>query len=109
AIEGRYTGTISDIDYNDANLVRLFTNKAIYLKAMYPVDNFALYGLHGYGQTVARDISDEGFQYGVGASYNVMDNVGLFVDYTRLYDDSGLIATEDYTMDTVNIGVTYAF
>lgn len=108
AVEGRYTGTLSDITINDIDYDRLMTNKALYLKPMYPVDNFAIYGLLGYGQTVANNTSDEGFQYGAGATFEAMENVGLFVDYTRLYDDSGL-DMGDTTLDSVNVGVTYNF
>ncbi len=108
AIEGRYTGTLSDLTVDDVDYDKLMTNKALYLKPMYPVEDFTVYGLLGYGQTVANNTSDEGFQYGAGASFNAMENVDLFVDYTRLYDDSGLNAG-DITVDTVNVGVTYSF
>ena len=113
AVEGRYTGTLSDLDVDGmGDLDKLITNKALYLKAIYPMGSVGIYGLIGYGETVANNTSDSGFQYGVGGSYSFTENMGLFVDWTRLYDDTGLNYvgdTGDYTIDTLNVGVTYKF
>ena len=116
AIEGRYTGTLSDLTVDDGmgkiDRDKSITNAALYLKAIYPVDNFAVYGLLGYGSTSANNDSDGAFQYGVGLSYDLNDKFAVFVDWTNLYDDSGLNYigdTSDYTIDTWNFGVTYNF
>ena len=49
----------------------------------------------------------DGFQWGLGASYDVTNNVAIFVDYVSLYDDTNL--GEEITIDTVNFGATYTF
>lgn len=116
AIEGRYTGTLGDLDFSrpveGISGDKTITNAALYVKAMYPVNNFAVYGLLGYGQTRANNTSDEAFQYGAGLSYNINDKFAVFGDWTNLYDDSGLNYgndTSDYTINTWNFGVTYNF
>ncbi len=32
--------------------------------------------------------SEDGFQWGLGANYAVTENIGVFADYTNLFDDS---------------------
>ncbi len=89
AIEGRYTGTLSDLTIENGTWKidrdKTITNAALYVKAMYPLDNFAVYGLLGFGQTRANGNSDEAFQYGAGLSYNINDNFGVFADWTNLF------------------------
>lgn len=89
-------------------------NTAIYLKPMYPFGGVAVYGLLGYGEATydnGTSYSESGFQWGLGAGYAVTENIGVFVDYTNLYDDSGFDGgtTADVTVDSVNVGVTYKF
>ena len=116
AIEGRFTGTQGDLTIDDGtgkvDQDKTITNAAIYVKAMYPLDRFAVYGLLGIGQTRANGNSDEAFQYGAGVSYDINEKFGLFADWTTLYDDSGLNYsgdTSDYTIKTFNFGGTYNF
>ena len=57
-------------------------------------------------------LSESGFQWGLGASYEVVENVGVFVDYTNLYDDTGFdgeLPNQDVLADSINIGFTYTF
>jgi opacity protein-like surface antigen len=122
AVEGRYSITLGDLTVKedgggeDKDEDGEISNIALYLKPMYPMGGLTLYGLLGYGQ-VALDIdndelSESAFQWGLGASYAVNDNVGLFVDYTRLYDDTdfdGHYSDEDFVIDAINVGVTYKF
>ena len=123
AVEGRYSLTVGDLTYEEGDYEGDWegdmTNIALYLKPMYPISELTLYGLLGYGQvTLDRDseeeFSESGFQWGLGASYAVNDNIGVFVDYTRLYDDTGFdgggrYEDEDIVIDSINVGVTYKF
>ncbi len=121
AVEGRYWWTSEDTW--DANLGLDFSTDSwgIYVKPMYPVTNeLDIYALLGYGDTDPQiggegpGYDTDGFQWGLGASYNFTDNVAVFVDYVNLYDDTDYRgaptnADIDLTIDTVNIGVTYTF
>lgn len=105
AVEGRYAGFTDCLD-----------NAGIYLKPMYPFGEITLYGLLGYGETSydngTVDLSESGFQWGVGANYAITEKVAVFVDYTNLYDDSGFdnhLTDVDFLVDTVNVGFTYTF
>ena len=103
-VEGRYSG-----------LTDCLENTAIYLKPMYPMGGITLYGLLGYGQVDydhGVSLSESGFQWGLGASYEVVENIGVFVDYTNLYDDTGFdgaLPNQDVLADSINVGFTYTF
>ena len=116
AIEGRFTLTSSDLAIGSGtgkiDRDKTISNLALYAKAMYPLGNFAVYGLLGWGQTSANHKSGEAFQYGAGLSYDINHKFGLFADWTYLYDDSDLNYsgdTSDYKIDTWNFGATYNF
>lgn len=104
AVEGRYSG-----------LTDCLENTAIYLKPMYPLGAISIYGLLGYGQVDydnGRSLSESGFQWGIGANYEVVENIGVFVDYTSLYDDTGFdgeLPNQDVLADSINVGFTYKF
>lgn len=103
-VEGRYSG-----------LTDCLENTAIYLKPMYPMGGITLYGLLGYGQVDydgGQSLSESGFQWGLGASYEVVENIGVFIDYTNLYDDTGFdgaLPNQDVLADSINVGFTYTF
>ncbi len=102
-VEGRYSG-----------LTDCLENAAIYLKPMYPIGGVTVYGLLGYGETTydgGSSLSESGFQWGLGANYAVTENIGVFADYTNLYNDTGFdgATSEDVMVDSVNVGVTYKF
>jgi len=118
AVEGRYTATLGDINIdngitdvdNDGDM----TNIGLYLKPQYDIDKFTLYGLLGYGQVTVdagTSYSENGFQWGAGANFTATDNVDVYVDYTRLYDDDEFdgLQAGDITIDAVNVGVNYKF
>ncbi|WP_415408254.1 porin family protein [Sulfurovum sp. CS9] len=131
AVEGRYSKT-GDLDI-EADGVEIedtkvdISNIAIYLKPMYPMGEVTLYGLLGYGQVTldvlgAGDVhrtefSENSFQWGLGTSYTVNDNISIFVDYSRIYDDDGFDydtqtgVPDDVAViaDSINVGVTYKF
>lgn len=99
-VEARYAG-----------LTDCLENAAIYVKPMYPIGDAKVYALLGYGETSydngVVDNSENGFQWGLGANYAVTENIGVFADYTNLYDDT--FAGVDSTVDAINVGVTYTF
>ena len=123
AIEGRYWfGAAKDIAAFGSGNTSIDA-WGIYAKPMYPVtDQFNVYALLGYGSadmTVKEPNADyltddnDGFSWGFGASYDVNNNVAVFVDFVRNFDDtitySSVPADVDRTVDTWNIGVTYKF
>ncbi len=123
SLEGRYTKDVggSDEDWSDGrsrtDIENEMSNLALYVKPSYQIDSFKLYALLGYGQMSYQyketaEQKDSGFQWGLGASYSFYDNVSIFVDYTKLYDDTGLdnyIADVDYEADAWTFGITYLF
>ena len=124
AVEGRiWLGFNTDYDpgntgntgeeYNDD-----FSSWGIYVKPMYPVtEAFDVYVLLGYGGTQLKNLEkgdayERGFQWGIGAQYEVMENVILFADYVRLYDGKGFdyrAQDEDVDADVWTIGLSYRF
>ncbi|MCD6654215.1 MAG: porin family protein [Sulfurovum sp.] len=120
-LEARYAMNIGDPEFDgygeDDDPDGDFTNAAIYLKAMYPFEKINVYALLGYGQvtldtTESGDHSESGFQWGLGANYAITENIGVFADYTRLYDDEGFDGAflgQDVVVDSINLGVTYTF
>jgi len=120
AVEGRYTlGSGDDLDVVNASGQPYSLAGpdvwAMYVKPMYPVaDMFDVYALLGYAyadQNSKKLNSVDGFSWGLGASYEFMENIEAFVDYTSLVDTdvsfSGV--TKDYTIDAWNFGVNYKF
>ncbi len=131
-ILGRYAFNIGSADYAHGTTPNPdyvdyptdFSNTALYLKAMYPVENFSPYLLLGYGKTTLSNaplaegsginvnLSEVGFQWGLGIDYAFNDKVSVFVDYVRMYDGKGFdgIATDaDVTADMWTVGVSYRF
>jgi len=123
AVEGRYNfsfstsydeGTWTAVqDYSDD-----MTSWGIYLKPMYPVtDAFDIYALLGYGGVLLSNIAggdpyESGFQWGLGAQYEVMDNIVVFFDYVSLYNGTGFdyrAQNDDIDADEWTLGVSYKF
>jgi len=122
AVEGRYSVVLGDITEDwgngESDIDGEMSNIGLYLKPMYPIGGLTLYGLLGYGQvTFEHDTwpkdKESGFQWGLGASYAMNDNIGVFVDYTRLYDDEGFsdcfCFVDNVVVDSINVGLTYKF
>lgn len=123
SLEGRYTTDVGgfDEDWSDGrtrnDTENEMSNVALYLKPSYEIDNFKIYGLLGYGQMSYQyentiEQKGSGFQWGLGAGYTFYDNVSVFVDYTKLYDDTGFddyISNVDYDADAWTVGITYLF
>lgn len=118
AVEGRYTASMGDVTVEtrgvevDVDSVDM-ANIGLYLKPQYSLNNFAIYGLLGYGQVTIDDgveISDSGIQYGLGLNAMVSDSVSVFADFRKLYDDSSFDAIEDDTVsNSYTIGINYHF
>lgn len=120
AVEGRYSKTVGDLTREYAgskqDIDGDMSNIALYLKPMYPMGGLTLYGLLGYGKVTLEssgtEVSESGFQWGLGASYAVTEKVGVFLDYTRLYDDNGFggdAPDTDFVIDAINVGIAYSF
>lgn len=123
ALEGRYTfgfntdydpgktGNLSS-DYDDD-----FSSWGLYVKPMYPMGDFTVYGLLGYGGVMLDNLEqgdayESGFQWGLGAGYAFTDTVSVFADYISLYDDTGFdyrAKLNDVNSDTWTIGLSYKF
>lgn len=121
ALEGRYSFGFST-DYDQGTTTGLDTygdisSWGIYVKPMYPIGDFSIYGLLGYGGVMLSDVRngdayDSGFQYGLGAAYNVTENISVFADYVWLYDDTGfdyVALTNDVDANVWTLGVSYKF
>ena len=131
AVEGRYTLNVGDLDYDHGTTGNPdysdypgdFSNLAIYVKPMYSFDDLSLYALLGYGEVTLTDLphpstsgsvdrAEDGFQWGLGASYTFMDNVSVFVDYVKVYNDKGFdyrAQNADINSDLWTLGVSYGF
>ena len=119
-VEGRYTMSVGDITYDDngqeSDINADMSNLGIYAKVMYPVmEEFNIYGLLGYGQVKYDDgaeLTESGLQWGIGAEYAVNENIGVFVDYTNMYNDKGFdgeVSNSDVVVDAISVGATYSF
>lgn len=120
AVEGRYTASIGDIEaetiLGTEDMDWDMSNIALYLKPKYTIDSFTVYGLLGFGEVTYDDgdtsYSEAGFQYGVGIGVMATDNIDVYVDYRRLYDDEefdGLSENKDVTANSFTVGVNYHF
>lgn len=139
AVEGRYWDSIGDGDWtdrytlpnssvvNNSGPCSEFSAWGLYVKPMYPVtEEFDVYALLGYGNVdlstefgrAAKflDMNEDGFQWGLGVSYELTDNLAIFADYVNLYNDNSAAITDgiytethDYSIYTANVGVTYKF
>jgi len=124
AFEGRVSFGFNT-DYNPGNTDNSGGNYdndisswGIYVKPMYPVtEEFDVYALLGYGgvqlgNLESGDAYESGFQWGVGAQYEVTENILVFADYVKLYDGTGFdyrAQDEDVDSDAWTLGVSYRF
>ena len=108
---GRTTNTPGDYDSD-------IYSWDIYVKPMYPViEAFDVYALLGYGGTQlgnleSGDAYEGSFQWGLGAQYEVMENVLIFADYVSLYNGTGFdyrVQQDDVDADEWIVGLTYRF
>jgi len=124
AVEGRYIPQFAGVEFDDGDSIEgSIYNLALYAKGMYPVtSSFDIYALVGYGITSvtieegdSETFSDNGFQFGIGASYDLSEHTSLFIDYSVLYNDSefdDLLSSDDNIdlyLDAITFGMTYKF
>jgi len=123
SVEARYIKSIGGADEEWSNgktrndVKNKMTNLALYLKPSYPIGNFKLYGLLGYGlfsyqYEDTEKQTENSFQWGLGTSYTINDRLSIFIDYTKVYDDTGFdnyITDCDYKADAWTAGITYTF
>ena len=124
ALEGRYTFGMGGSDYDSGNLTNAtdtydgdLSTWGIYVKPMYPIGDFSLYGLLGYGEIMLEDLAggdavEGGFQWGLGASYAFTEEISVFADYVSLYDDTGFdyrAQLSNVDADAWTVGITYNF
>ncbi len=113
-VEGRYTTSVNKSDAVNMHGWSLF------LKPQYSVSNVVnVYALLGYGGVTMNpennsivNVDDTGFQWGIGASYAVTEQVSLFLDYTSLASNmSGVYwnGALEVDADAITLGVTYTF
>ena len=113
AIEARYTSAIASDD------IATLSSAAIYAKPQYAVtEDIAVYGLLGYGQVSVDavngsnvDVSASGFQWGLGASWDITREISLYVDYSELARDMDgtFLTSNSFDAAAINVGMTYKF
>jgi len=101
AFEGRYTFGLGGSDYDAGNLTDTvgydgdLSTWGVYVKPMYPIGDFNVYALLGYGEVmlddlVGGDAVEGGFQWGLGAGYAFTQNISVFIDYVSCMMIQGL-------------------
>lgn len=131
SIEGRYTHHVGRVHYNHGSNHQTnaginisdyptdFTNIALYLKPTYSIDDLTVYALLGYGEVKLTNIpigstdrAEDGFQWGLGVSYNLQDNWSVYFDYLNMYEGKGFdyrAQKADIKADAWTIGLSYKF
>jgi len=123
AVECRYSFGLNTgyVPGNTSNFIDDYTGDisswGAYFKPIYPIGDFTLYALLGYGGMMLKDLEqgdayENGFQWGLGAKYNLNENLSLFADYISLYDGTGFdyrAQLDDIDSDMWTLGVTYKF
>jgi hypothetical protein len=127
AIEGRYTRSLGDINF-DATFAGVdlgqdldgdMSNIGLYIKPMYTTPQLSAYLLLGVGEFsmdidgIDDDFSASGFQWGLGVSFHGGEHLDIFLDYVRMYDDSVNYMFDyygvDVSVDSYNVGLSYKF
>ena len=115
AVEGRYMVSVTEEDILERS------SWGIYVKPQYPIyEDFKVYALLGYGGFDADgidgstvNVDETSFQWGIGASYEVMDNISIFVDYLNIANDvettTFITSPSDVDSDAITVGMTYKF
>ncbi len=115
AVEGRYMTSMVHEDILERSLW------GVYVKPQYPLmEELKVYGLLGYGgfqldgiKGSGIDIDDNGFQWGVGTSYKVTEDISIFVDYLNIAKDVEVDRfvrpNVDIDSDAITVGAIYKF
>jgi len=114
AIVGRYNITFDDTDMDDQVHNADMSVLSFFVKPMYPLaPEMDIYALLGYSLTDASYANnklslDEGaFSWGAGASYDMTEDISVFVEYTQFYNDT--LNGFDHVVDSFNLGLNYKF
>lgn len=122
-----YLEQIAPETYHNEDLDSQFS---LLVKASYPIyESFSLYGIAGYTESRIKitgvgikngyfgnlenfsysyTTKDSGFSYGVGLTYQLTEEVNVFVDYQVLPDyELGISLSKDWGSTT--LGVSYSF
>jgi len=116
-VEARYMISVAKEDIVDSK------SWGIYAKPQYSVtEDLNIYGLLGiggfdasgtnhFGENISAD--DISFQWGLGVSYEVYEDISIFADYTQVARDVEATAfvnsNVDVSSDSITIGVRYQF
>ncbi len=115
AVEGRYMTSFTHEDILERSLW------GVYVKPQYPImEELKVYALLGYGAFQLEgingsgiDIDEDGFQWGVGTSYEVTENISIFVDYLNIAKDMEVGAfinpSVEIDSDAITVGAIYKF
>jgi len=116
AVEGRYMTSV----FGEDDITR--DSWGIYVKPQYPAtDAFTLYALLGYGGLNADGkgihfvkVNDTGFQWGLGASYDLNTHFSIFFDYVNIANDMDADLfrgsfLEEVDSDALSVGIPYHF
>ncbi|SFV51171.1 putative outer membrane protein A [hydrothermal vent metagenome] len=123
ALEGRYAFgfdtqySVGNTNNQESDYDGDLSSWGIYLKPTYPIGDLNIYALLGYGgamldNLVSGDAYEDSFQWGAGMSYEIVDNLSIFVDYISLYDSKGFdyrAKNDDINANIWTLGVTYRF
>jgi len=119
-VEGRYMTS----EFGEDALTR--DSWGVYVKPQYPVtEAFTLYALLGYGGLNVEtnglalgSLDDTGFQWGLGASYDLNVHFSIFFDYVNVANDMDAESVFDLPFaapfskvdsDAFSAGITYNF
>lgn len=115
AVEGRYMTSFTHEDYSERS------SWGVYVKPQYPVmEELKVYALLGYGglqldgiNSSGIDIDEDGFQWGIGTSYEMTENISIFVDYLNIAKDMEVDRfvrpNVEIDSDAITVGAIYKF
>jgi len=114
AIEGRYTTTVTQKNISEMSGISIF------VKPQYNIsEELSVYGLLGYGKVnidnadrqANVNVDKSGFQWGLGANYDVTDDISVFIDYTSLANDmdGNFLNANSVDADALTVGLVYNF
>jgi opacity protein-like surface antigen len=119
AIEARYSGPVDDDTRSYLNIdndpfevkSRIEQMYGIYLRPMFPIGAFSVYGLAGFTHVDVKEeiknigsdtFDEEDFSYGGGVEWYLFPHMSLNVEWARLLDD-------EHNMDEITGGLNFRF
>ena len=120
ALEGRYAFGVST-DYESGSTNGVYNGNlsswGVYAKPMYPISNFDIYALLGFGGVTMSDVAggneyQGSFQWGLGGSYSITKEIAVSLDYLSLYNGTGFgNRAQNHTIkvDSIALALSYKF